>query len=198
MHFNPELSNDLISIEIDQRGMRCIARPRGQAKALLIGAGIVSFSLLLPFLVRRPIDRLIEGRGDGVDVLELVLMALPTVLSLGVVGCIIRRIRRLRGVEILDGTVILHTPDSTVGRHEFELNDLKGATLVSKVGTTTLRIERRRGGGSVPVLLDYEYGVLDNAVDAINRRVIDNVYHAFEVIPLAKPAPPREGGTDAL
>jgi hypothetical protein len=146
MHFNPELSNDLITIETSERGVRCTARPRGQQRALFIGAGVVAFSLLVPYIVRKPFEKLAAGRADAVDVIELVIMVLPTLFSLGVVGSIVRRIRRLRGVEIVDGTVILHTPDSTVGRHEFELNDLKGATLVSKVGSVTLRIDRRRGG----------------------------------------------------
>lgn len=188
-----DLSNEAIAIETGDRGVRCIARPRRQWVALVIGLIVVGFSATLPRMAERSFQRVAMGKAEPDDLIAVCVAIAPTVAGVAVLASVLYRIRRRRSVEIIDGTVTLHTPDSTTGRHVFDLNNLKGATLVDTAGGATLTIERRRGGRAVPVFLNYEPALLAAAVDVINSQVVDNQFHAFEVIPVAQPQNPTDG-----
>jgi len=170
--------NDIFDIVSDGKSMTCLAWPRAPI-ALVAMTVIVALAGILPawWIVRGLLDRhdQFENVASGIAV------GIPIGLALPVLLVMVRRAKLKRGVEIVDGTVTLFTPDSTRSRHQFDLNQLKGATLTGTGGTATLRIELRRGG-SIPVFIGFPSTALGRAMDAINSMVIDNRYHGFEVI----------------
>jgi hypothetical protein len=192
MQPNADLSNTAIVIETADNGVRCFARPRGQPMTLVIGALVLAFSACMPFMIQSSYSRVLKGRFDETDVISIFLSLLPAGLTVAVLASVIWRLRRQRGVEIIDGTVTLHTPDLPIGRHVFDLKELKGATLGGLTSNGTTLVIERRDARSVLVFSGYQSDDLTPALAAINRMVMDIRFHGFEVIPVAQVAPPRE------
>lgn len=187
----PDLSNDAVTIETAPAALRVMGRPKLSWVVVAVGAVVGVFSLLLVVATAvRPMRRFQRGVMDLQDLIPLVIAALPLLAWIGLGAMVVLRWRRPGGIEIRDAVVTLHAPDSSRPLHVFDLSDLRGAR-VSGIGdgAASLLIERRRGP-AVQLLPGHQAASLYTAVDAINAMVIDNVYHAFEVIPLAKPVMP--------
>jgi hypothetical protein len=185
----PDLSNDDVLIETGDGELRVMGRPKLSWVIVLVGLLVGLFSVFLLIVsAERPLQRLLRGRRDPEDLLPLFLAALPLLAWVGLAVMILIRWRRPRGIEIRDAVVTLHTPDASPAMHVFDQSDLAG-TRVSGGGQhgACLLIQRRRAR-EVQLLPGHQPESLYTAVDAINSMVIDNVYHAFEVIPIAKPA----------
>ncbi|HEV7301010.1 MAG TPA: hypothetical protein VGN72_16705 [Tepidisphaeraceae bacterium] len=185
-----------IILETGPETVRCFGRPRN-AMAVAVGLGVLAMTVVPVIKSAKPmIARAIGGRGFREDdVTFLTIALLPFVLVLIVLTLVYRRRRMRRGFEIVNGIVTLYTPDSAIGQHVLERSQLAGAELVRSAGGVDFRV-LRRNGQPIPVLIGYAADVVGPAVDAVNRLVVDDRVAGFEVIPLARFAPPTAAPAD--
>ena len=195
MAFGSDFGVSDITLETGPETVRCFGKPRN-AVAVAVGVLMLGISLL-PFIeTRRLIARALGGRGlRDTDEVLIFLSVIPFLLVLIILGFIYRRRRMLRGFEIINGIVTLYTPDSAIGQHVLDRSQLAGAELVRSTGGVDFRI-LRRNGGPIPVLIGYDAATVGPAVDAVNRLVVDDRAGGFEVIPLARIAPPTAAPAD--
>jgi hypothetical protein len=196
MNLLDNLSRSDITIETAPDTIRCFSQARN-AWAYLIGVVVLATTLIpmvivtVPMLTRATQKRWVR-EGDGIII---ALSLLPFLLASCVLLNVFRRRNMRRGIEVVEGVGTLYTPDLPVGRHMFDRSNLGGAQLVAAARGVDLRVQRRNGTG-VPVFIGYPANLVAPVVDAVNGLVVDNRHHGFEVIPLARIAPPTAARAD--
>lgn len=183
-------SNGRIEIVTGENAVSCLARPK-PVTALVAMWVFAALLLVVPgYFVVGAVRQSGAGRGVFNEVVLAIASSVMVVPAVLVLLVMIRRAGRRCGVEIAGNVVTLYTPDLAVPVHRFDLKDLKGATLAGRGESATLAIKRRKGLG-IKVFIGYPSGALAAAMDAINRMVVHDRVHGFEVIPMAQIAPVR-------
>ena len=188
-----DFSNPQIVLRVCPDSLYCFARPRRQLQTLALGSVGLLLSLTPLIGAERMLRHIVAHRFGSGDLLGITVLLTPFIAGVLVFIQFMRTLRRPRGIELREGIVTLHTPDSPVSRHQFERVNLDGAKLVrNPTGDTDLKILRRRSS-AVIVLRNYSAFALGPAVDAINSLVVDDRHTAFEVILRNGPISPANG-----
>jgi hypothetical protein len=187
-----------LTIEEGPDFLRCEAKPSPLWPTLFVGVGVTALAALPLAMAARPFFGRARSAGFATD-LDLAIVVLCTALvvaAVGVFAVAVRRSRRPRRLTIEDDELVLLTPEQPVVENRCETHNVKAARLRGGSGggdgPATLVVVRKRGA-AIAAFSGLPADDLSHVVDAVNRFVRVEDYHAFEVVvgnvPNAAPRP---------
>lgn len=175
-----------LTLEEGSDSLRCQAAPRPVARLLTVGVGVIALIVYRLVVAVQWLSELNERqRSADLAYMQVAVCTLLLIVVAAVLWRFIRRYRKPREMTIEGGQIRAITPEQPVAEHVLACAELRAAELSTgrnmKPGIANLRL-LRHSGPPVVAFTGFPADELAHVVDAINRFVRIDQFHAFEVL----------------